>query len=632
MICVARRTNGPAAALLALCGYACSAPVEPHEAAGEEALPLGNGAVKPAEAQKARGASLSCATVDEAQPLAGAFAIGEKPWPNGIIPFRIHPSAANNAGVMFAINKAITHYNFTTPVRLVPDDTATASSFVLFTADQTGCFTDGTGFTLGMRRLNLQPNACDKFDVAVHELGHVIGLHHEMRRSDRDNYILIQDGKVHGGIRTRDNIFDDRKSQFTVYNGPGYQVGTFDFDSVMLYPAMTNDTRFARNVNLPIITRRDGSIYPNPQTGGLSTGDLFTTFQLYPPPLPVANAHNTCQTAPRKRGAAATRTDLAALWNSGGEVAVSNFPSQGSSFGARVQSAGSGTWNDASRFAAGDFDGDGRTDVVSIVPHVSKAEGMTVVSTNALLVRLAAGQTFQPARGWAYHQGLYQPTNQWLPGDFNNDGRDDLAVVWNDGERTSISVFVSTGTSFRSAEHWSVRDGGWDASIKWVVGDFNGDNRADIAAIWNNGGTNTLTVRASTGAGFAPQHWAFAAGGWMNNTKWLAGDFNADGFSDLAGIWQYGQTNAVAVYLSSGSAVPGWNQWSTEGGWIEWARWTAGDFNGDGRTDLAAVWNYGGQNVLTVRQSTGSSFTPAHWATGAGGWLDATQWCAGRFR
>ena len=104
------------------------------------------------------------------------------------------------------------------------------------------------------------------------------------------------------------------------------------------------------------------------------------------------------------------------------------------------------------------------------------------------------------------------------------------------------------------------------------------------------------------------------------------------GSADLAGAWNDGGLLSTAVYLSNGRRFPGWTQWSVrDGGWIDSARWAAGDFNGDRRTDLVAIWNNGGQNTLTVSQSTGSSFMRRHWATNAGGWSDTTVWCAGQF-
>ncbi|MFF4413478.1 hypothetical protein ACFYY8_13175, partial [Streptosporangium sp. NPDC001559] len=71
---------------------------------------------------------------------------------------------------------------------------------------------------------------------------------------------------------------------------------------------------------------------------------------------------------------------------------------------------------------------------------------------------------------------------------------------------------------------------------------------------------------------------------------------NRNGKSDLAASWNSGDTLSTAVYLSDGSRFPGWTQWSNrDGGWIDAPsqKWVAGDFNGDRRTDIAAIWNDG---------------------------------------
>jgi V8-like Glu-specific endopeptidase len=347
-------------------------------------------------------------------------------------------------------------------------------------------------------------------------------------------------------------------------------------------------------------------------------------------PPPVAN--DVCRTAPPRRplGRPVLDTvlrptlpsDLVAPWNSGGTAAAAHFSSNGAAFLPHTQWLTQGGWDDAMKWAAGDFNGDGRIDLATVFEEGGR---------NSIGVRLSTGGSFTLG-GWSSRQGWFRENSQLLPGDFDGDGKDDLALVVEEDGAASIGVFRSTGTSFEALRWWMVKSGGWDDSIKWTVGDFNGDRKADIAAVWNDGGMNTLTVRASTGSGFTQVHWAVRQGGWMDSTRWLPGDFNGDGLTDLAAAWNNGAQTSVAVFTSSGSAFPSWGQWLTQGGWIDSARWAAGDFNNDGKADLAAIWNSGGSNTITVRQSTGAAFIVNHWATGAGGWMDSNQWCAGRFR
>ncbi|CAL4160149.1 unnamed protein product, partial [Meganyctiphanes norvegica] len=77
------------------------------------------------------------------------------------------------------------------------------------------------------RRITRQPlslgNGCKRVRVAIHEIGHALGLLHEQSRSDRDDYVKI----VFSNIRKR-NIHNFRKAR-SIVNVP------YDFSSVMHY-------------------------------------------------------------------------------------------------------------------------------------------------------------------------------------------------------------------------------------------------------------------------------------------------------------------------------------------------------------------------------------------------------------
>ncbi len=339
-----------------------------------------------------------------------------------------------------------------------------------------------------------------------------------------------------------------------------------------------------------------------------------------PPDVPPPPAQNPCRSSSTKGGS----VDLAAAWNDAGSVSLAVFPGDGNKFLPHSQwNVRDGGWGDTVKWVAADFTGDGLTDIAAIWNNGG---------ANTLTVRQSTGSKFIYSH-WATNAGGWMNSSVWLAGDFNGDGCIDLASAWNDRGAASIAVFLGDGTRFLPYTQWNVRDGGWGDAVKWVAADFNGDGRTDIGAIWNNGGTNTLTVRLSTGSTFVASHWATNAGGWMDSTVWLAGDFNGDGRIDLAGAWNDAGALSIAVFLGDGKTFQPPTQWSVRnGGWGNTVKWVAADFNGDGRTDLGAIWNNGGNNTLTVRLSNGSQFTHGHWATNAGGWMDSSVWFAGRFR
>lgn len=328
---------------------------------------------------------------------------------------------------------------------------------------------------------------------------------------------------------------------------------------------------------------------------------------------------NACISAAPKTGT----VDLASIWNDYSATSVAVFPGDGAKFTrSHRASHRAGGWADTGKHAAADFNGDGLTDILTAWDDAGRS---------TLTVRQASAHGFDAVH-WASRAGAWYNDTIWLPGDFNGDKRIDIAAVWRDRGLTSISVFLSDGRGFRAPATWNERQDGWSASAKWAVGDFDGDGRTDIAAAWDDAGSTTLTVRRSTGTTFAASHWSIRSGGWSPTAVWLAGDFNGDGKLDLAAPWRDGDATSIAMFASDGARFTAPVQWSLrDGGWNDRVNWTAADFNGDGKADLAAAWDDGGSNTLTVRRSTGTAFAPAHWATKASSWNASASWCAGHF-
>lgn len=287
------------------------------------------------------------------------------------------------------------------------------------------------------------------------------------------------------------------------------------------------------------------------------------------------------------------RIDLAARLVSTGQWLV--MTSNGSRFINRIWT----TWSPAVAWQgvrAGDVNADGQLDIVGLNP----ATGIHQLSlSNGTVFGTSPYSAWMPAApNWTNH----------LVGDFNGDGKDDLAY------RSPVNgqwyVSVSNGNqAFRTREwaRWPVIT--WNAI---VVGDFNNDKKDDIAGFYGAG--RNLIVSLSNGSSFSYQVWATLAPGTYTDVR--VGDFNGDGLDDLS---LRNSFNQVFVARSTGTnfAVSHWTTWST----ATWVDVLVGDFNGDGRDDIAA--RQLGPNFWFVSRSNTTNFSFQHWGTWPPGtWLD----------
>jgi protocatechuate 3,4-dioxygenase beta subunit len=190
--------------------------------------------------------------------------------------------------------------------------------------------------------------------------------------------------------------------------------------------------------------------------------------------------------------------------------------------------------------------------------------------------------TFAPATSYAVGA---QPGSV-VVGDFNRDGKADLAVA-NAGS-ANVSILLSNGTgSFSAAGDFAA--GANPVSI--VAGDFNGDGKPDLATA--NLAANNVSLLLGDGSGgfSAPNN--FAAGASPNYIA--AADFNGDGKPDL--LTANSGAGNVSILLGDGAGGFG-----AAGNFAVGANPRAlapGDFNRDGQTDLA-VANQGPNNVTVL--------------------------------
>ena len=274
------------------------------------------------------------------------------------------------------------------------------------------------------------------------------------------------------------------------------------------------------------------------------------------------------------------RTDLAVANQDSNDVSVLLGNGDGTFQNAVQYAAGTGAF----ALVAGDFNGDGRTDL-AIANYASNDVSVLLGKGDGTFqnqVRYAAGNT----------------PNALVAGDFNGDGRTDLAVA--NGGSNDVSVLLGNGDgTFQNQVRYAA--GAYPISI--VAGDFNGDGRTDLAVANQGSGNSDVSVLLGNGDGTFQNQVRYAAGAYPISI--VAGDFNGDGRTDLAVANQGSGNSDVSVLLGNGDGTFQ-NQVRYAAGALPISV-VAGDFNGDGRTDLA-VANYK-SNDVSVLLSLNGTFT-----------------------
>jgi hypothetical protein len=203
--------------------------------------------------------SVNAVSDPNALPISGVAVTGDRfRWPNGVIPYVIDSGLSNPRRV----TEAIAHWRQLTPLRFVEREEGNPShqNYISF-EEQDGCWSQ-VGMRGGKQVVSLGPT-CSR-GSAIHEIGHVAGLWHEHSRQDRDQYVRI----------LWENIQAGREHNFDQHISDGDDIGVYDFESVMHYPALA----FSKN-DQPTIVSKDGQSIG--QRLSLSVGDIAAVRAMY---------------------------------------------------------------------------------------------------------------------------------------------------------------------------------------------------------------------------------------------------------------------------------------------------------------------------------------------------------------
>jgi hypothetical protein len=237
---------------------------------------------------------------------------------------------------------------------------------------------------------------------------------------------------------------------------------------------------------------------------------------------------------------------------------------------------------------AGDFNGDGKDDLL-----VHNGNSIMLFRSNGAQLDLVFSAVERVPGSWQF-----QPGDRFFIGDFNGDGKDEVAVYnstnW---VMEYLGLLADDGNNgLKLIARYDDVMPGWQFHLndQFYVADFDGDGRKDLFVFnGNNWAIPYVGMLRSSGTGFnLVRRYDGTMPGWemRPGDRHMVGDFDGDGRQDL---WVFNGNNWAYPYLgmlrSTGSALqmtrrydnklPGWQMSSGD-------RHYVGDFDGDGKADL----------------------------------------------
>ncbi|HMY20048.1 MAG TPA: VCBS repeat-containing protein, partial [Polyangium sp.] len=200
--------------------------------------------------------------------------------------------------------------------------------------------------------------------------------------------------------------------------------------------------------------------------------------------------------------------------------------------------------------------------------------------------------------------------------DVNGDGKSDVAVLNYSGNLLRIFINQGNGT-FAPGTTYST-----DSVPKSLAAaDFNGDGRLDFVTANSSSANNTVSILMNQGNGtFAPKVDIPAATGSLFPQAVATGDFNGDGKPDLA----VGMSNAggLSVMMNQGNGTFGAP--TKIGSGFPYNELAAIDMNGDGKLDIVGVFDVRGTLDVFLNLGNGSFGAVNHYNGGADAYSLAT--------
>lgn len=544
----------------------------------------------------------SAATPDEARR-----------WPNGVVPYQIDSGFSDNE--VIRIEDVMEEWRDLTKGAIRFEAWDEHEDDYIFINEETdlnarSCRTNGKRGNVGGRfDLWLTESVCSNRRV-FHELGHVLGLEHEQKRSDRDSYIWVTTNVE--AIENADFTENDFSKMSSSWN-----VGAFDLNSIMLYnPTVGVIESLPRPACCPSgACDTPNCFYPGEminKTGSALPSDLDVKAvqALYGVPADWHRDTTWCRSGNHLHSLDVDgngRDDLlchTTIGSNTGRRQVDLSNDSGHFWSIEFDSNTHANADDSWCFGAnnflytGDFDGDGQEDLLC---HNR--------STGQRRVDLANNDNEFWGANWS-------STNSWCTGnktlhvgDFDGNGRDDILCLDANGRR---QIDYSNAAGEFAVTDWDshtdpAADPDWcfGSGNRLYVGRFDANLRDDLLCHDMANGRRRVDF-AESGGKFRGTNWDSDTDGgnfcWGERQLFVA-DISNDGRADVLCFNK--EIGSISRRLTDQDGKPKGSFWAGEIGFCktEDGELHMGDYNGDGRVDALCHNVATGHKAIRFAQS-----------------------------
>ncbi|MCX4882457.1 sialidase family protein [Streptomyces sp. NBC_00847] len=241
--------------------------------------------------------------------------------------------------------------------------------------------------------------------------------------------------------------------------------------------------------------------------------------------------------------------------------------------------------------------------------------------TNTTPRQYPRGYSMYPTGG-----GLWQHAMKTASGDYTGDGKTDMIAIWSDGE---VTLYTGNGRGGFSGERRMAKSSTWTHARTIAGGDFNGSNASDLMVVWSDGEVTLYTGNGNGGFSGETQM-AKPGSTWKDAVQITAGRYSADQRTDDLMVRRADGETILYTDVDGRGFLHENKLKSPDDTWRHATVLAAGNFTGGANWDVVVRWSDG--ELTLYRDSSASGVgTEVKLKSSNKLWTHATVMTAGAY-